>query len=198
MPVAEVGTTPTTEAIFGEFQRRLRAFVSRRVRQPADVDDVMQEVFLRIHRHLGAVRRTDRLAAWVFQITRNAIADHYRRGRAREETEDGIVGHDATPDIDAGDSAGGLEEMAACLEPMLEALPASDCQALSLTDLEGRTQREAAARAGATLSGMKSRVQRARRKLRKMLLQCCRIDLDRRGGIVDCEPLGGPCKPCRS
>jgi RNA polymerase sigma-70 factor (ECF subfamily) len=69
-----------TEEIFAAFHRRLRAFVSRRVRNPADVDDVLQETFLRIHRHLGAVRSSDRLAAWVFQIARNTLIDHYRRG----------------------------------------------------------------------------------------------------------------------
>lgn len=68
---------------------------------------------------------------------------------------------------------------------MVATLPSSSRTALVLTDLEGMTQREAAERSGLSLSGMKSRVQRARRQLKETFLECCRIELDRRGGIVD-------------
>ena len=189
---ASDGMTADSAAVFAEFQRRLRAFVSRRVRHSADVDDIVQETFLRIHRHLAGVRGPDRLAAWVFQVARSAIADHHRRqGRQdrewpgdREALEVGTAGSD-------------FEELAACLTPMIESLSPSDREAIKLSEIDGLTQREASARAGLTLSGMKSRVQRARRKLKSKLLTCCRIELDQRGGIVAHEPRDGTCEPCR-
>ncbi len=181
--------TTGSEAVFAEFHRRLRAFVSRRVGDPADVEDVLQETFLRIHRHLGEVRGADRLAAWVFQVARSAIVDHYRRRRRPAATPG-----EGDPGATAGnESSSGFEELAACLTPMVAALLPADREAIELSEIRGLTQREASTRAGLSLSGMKSRVQRARRKLKAMLLDCCRVELDRRGGIVGHEPRDGAC-----
>jgi RNA polymerase sigma-70 factor (ECF subfamily) len=60
--------------------------------------------------------------------------------------------------------------------------------AIDLTSLKGFTQAEAARQAGISLSGMKSRVQRGRDRLRQMLIDCCRIDVDVRGGVSDFHP----------
>jgi RNA polymerase sigma-70 factor (ECF subfamily) len=70
---------------------------------------------------------------------------------------------------------------------MIERLPEEYRQAVVLVDLEGLTQREAAAQLGLSLSGMKSRVQRGRRQLKEMLEACCMIELDRRRGVTDYE-----------
>jgi RNA polymerase sigma-70 factor (ECF subfamily) len=191
------GLTGDSAVVFAEFQRRLRAFVSRRVGNPADAEDVVQETFLRIHRHLSQVRSPDRLTAWVFQVARNAILDHYRRARrlagALHDVGEAPMG--AAPGKGA-EAAGGLEELAGCLAPMIQSLPPADRQAIELSEIQGLTQREASTRAGLTLSGMKSRVQRARRKLKTMLLDCCRIELDRRGGVITHERRTGECGRC--
>ena len=68
---------------------------------------------------------------------------------------------------------------------MVAALADPYREALFLTDLQGMTQQAAGVQIGLSLSGMKSRVQRARRQVKKMLLECCRIALDRQGGIAD-------------
>lgn len=205
MPERAVASEPAgkveadSESVFGEFQRRLRAFVSRRVRNSADVEDIVQETFLRIHRHLAEVRGADRLTAWVFQVARSAMVDHFRRRRQPGEPLRDEHELTATPDAAGGTGlAREFEELAACLAPMIETLPRADREAIDLAEIKGLTQRAASARAGVTLSGMKSRVQRARRRLKAMLLDCCRIELDRRGGIVGHEPRDGACQPCRS
>jgi RNA polymerase sigma-70 factor, ECF subfamily len=183
-----------TEALWREFQVRLRAFVSRRVKRPADVEDILQEVFVRIYRHLEAVQQRESLGAWVFQITRNAIADHYRRvSRMKAEgLEKGF--EPAAPPETVGVRP--LREISKCVEPMVAALADHYREALVLADLQGMTQQEAAEQIGLSLSGMKSRVQRARQQLKRMLIECCRVELDRRGGIVDYslrDPSKSPC-----
>lgn len=192
------GMTADSATVFAEFHRRLRAFVSRRVRNPADAEDIVQETFLRIHRHLVKVRSADRLTAWVFQVARSALVDHYRR--ERQAGDGSRPSHELAVSFETGmgnEPGGALEELAACLAPMVESLPPADREAIELTELKGLTQREASKRSGVTLSGMKSRVQRARRKLAAMLLDCCHIELDRRGRIVGHEPRAGACEPCR-
>lgn len=68
----------STEGVWEELRANIRGFVGRRVRQPADVDDIVQRVFLQVHRALPTLRDADRLHAWIYQTTRRAIADYYR------------------------------------------------------------------------------------------------------------------------
>lgn len=96
----------------------------------------------------------------------------------------------AAPVDDAADT--GASELAAILGPFIGMLPAAYREALQLTELDGMTQAEAAKRAGLSLTGMKSRVQRGRAQLRDLLEGCCVIELDTRGGIVDVEPNNPP------
>ncbi len=120
--------------------------------------------------------------------------DHHRsRGVAAEMVPEQI---DAPAPVADGEDFQGLAELSSCLEPMIAALPEAYRDAIRSTELDGQTQGDAARRAGMSLSGMKSRVQRARRQLKNMLEECCQIELDRRGGIVDYsarDPAKSPC-----
>ena len=178
-----------TEAVWRGFFKPLRAFVLRRVHEAGDADDILQEVFVRIHRGLGSLRQKDKLPAWLFQVTRNAIADHYR---ARLEVGQLLAGDFEVPATAYQDSEeqSGLSELSACVAPMIAALPEKYRDALVMIDLNGMTQREAANRLGVSLSGAKSRVQRGRKQIKDMLLACCRVELDRLGGVVDFAPRG--------
>lgn len=171
-----------TEAVWKEFQARLRAFVLRRVKTPGDVDDIVQDVFVRIHGNLDKLQSEDKLPAWIFQITRNAIVDHYRVA-PKVESMDPDFESPLPPRYD-GTELSELGELSRCIEPMLGALRQHYRDALKLTDLDGISQREAARLSRISVSGMKSRVQRARHQLKQMMLGCCQIDLDRRGGIA--------------
>lgn len=185
-----------TEAVWRAFFKPLRAFVSRRARCAEDVDDILQEVFLRVHRGLGSLRRQDSLSAWLFQVTRNAIADQYRSRQEAEQPLADDFDEGAAPSQD-GDEQSCLSELSACVAAMITALPEKYRDALVMTDLNGVTQQEAANRLGVSLSGMKSRVQRGRKLIKGLLLACCRVELDRLGGVVDFAPRdNGGCKHC--
>jgi RNA polymerase sigma-70 factor, ECF subfamily len=189
-------STPETEAIWHEFHERLRAFISRRVPRPADAEDILQEVFVRIHRSIGSLQNREQPAPWLFQVTRNAIVDHLRAGNSQADAQPDDFDPPAAND---GDDRSEVLELSRCIEPMIAALPENYREAIQLTDLNGLTQIEAAQRSGLTFSGMKSRVQRARRQLKDMLIDCCRIELDRRGAIVDYsvrDVSKSPCGPC--
>jgi RNA polymerase sigma-70 factor (ECF subfamily) len=169
-----------------ELESKLRPFVARRVPSRADVDDVVQEVFLRMQRGLPDLRDEQRFGPWVYQVARSAIVDH-QRALAKHRVTDG----DPLQDV-AADSPEHLEEteslLAGTLVAFVAMLPSPYREALTLTELEGLTQRQAADMLGISVSGMKSRVQRGRALLRKSLEDCCHIALDVRGRVVGCEP----------
>ena len=186
-----------SQGVWEDFHGRLLSFVSRHVKQPADADDVVQEIFVHIHRNLSTVRDQARLPAWIFKIARNAIVDYFRKNARPTEAlaEDfDLPAPTEEPETDYA----ALNELAQCLEPMIEALPESYRHAIRLTELRGVAQSEAAKQTGLSVSGMKTRVQRGRRKLKTMLLQCCEIELDNRRGVVAYQRRSGSCGPCIS
>jgi RNA polymerase sigma-70 factor (ECF subfamily) len=79
---------------------------------------------------------------------------------------------------------------------MVDRLPEPYREAIILTEYEGRTQKELAEYLGISLSGAKSRVQRAREKLKIMLLECCYFEFDRRGKVIDYHSRSEPCLIC--
>lgn len=168
-----------------DLEAKLRPFIARRVHADADVDDVVQDVFLRMQRGLAELRDDDRFGPWVYQVARSAVADHHRRA-ARHPLVDGD-GAEVAPEQE-DDDASVEQELASYLAPFVAMLPSPYREALTLTELEGVTQKQAAEMLGISLSGMKSRVQRGRAHLRTALEECCHIALDARGRVMACEP----------
>ena len=170
-------TTLAWDSLRGELYR----FVARRV-PAADADDVVQEALLRIHRGLSSVRADGAVVGWIYQVTRNALADHLRALRPAGELDD----DDLVEPIDPDDAA--FTSLAKCIAPFVAMLPAHYREAVELVELRGMTQVAAAAQLGVPLSTLKSRVQRGRAQLRELLDTCCAIDLDARGHVVDVTP----------
>ena len=170
------------QVLWDQYCCRLLAFIRRRVSDDAEAEDILQEVFIRIHRHLCCLPEEDRLESWIYQITRNLIIDHYRRRRDLEEIPEDLPADFEIIDDDPDDPEA---ELAVSLKEMVAALPEPYRQALILTEYEGLTQKEMAERLGISHSGAKSRVQRARDRLRDQLLACCHFELDRRGRVMD-------------
>jgi RNA polymerase sigma-70 factor, ECF subfamily len=197
--------TTQVEVPWEELYRNLRGFVGRRVNNPADVDDLVQAVMVRLLKGLETLRDSERLHPWVYRTARNVIIDHYRAVASRREitaTDDGRRDDDVSsqPITEENEDAA-LQELASCLAPMVRQLDPSYQEAVTLTELAGVTQAEAAKRAGISFSGMKSRVQPARKRLKTVIEECCRIQLDRRGGIIAYEsrrPGWCNCRTCSS
>jgi RNA polymerase sigma-70 factor (ECF subfamily) len=174
----------TTELVWEAFHTPLQQFIRRRVSDEATAEDVLQDVFLKIHQHMETLRDVKKLESWIYQITRNTIIDSYRSSRPMTPLEVGEVL--ALPEELPDDEV--VSELLPCVRAMVKSLPEADRQALVLTEYQGLTQKELSERLGLSFSGAKSRVQRAREKLRVMLLSCCHFEFDRLGRIIDYQP----------
>ncbi len=185
-------------AAWDELRGPLLAFIARRAPDRDTAEDILQEVLLRVHLHADELEHAAAVRAWIYQIARNAIADHYRRAAVRREQPAGVDLARLEPaPVSEPDSLEPGSELAACLGPLLQRLPAPYREALVLTELDGLTQADAAARLGLSVSGMKSRVQRARGQLRDLLVGCCEIELDRSNRVTGYAPRREPCD-CRA
>jgi RNA polymerase sigma-70 factor, ECF subfamily len=189
-----------TSALWLQFRSQLRSFVARRISDQADVEDTVQWVFLRLHESRVSLERTDRVHAWLFRTARRAIVDHYRTKARRRDLAVGDTG-----DLDSLAEAVGhprpaqedeLWQAAECLAPLIEDLPLPYREAIVLSDLQGVRLADAAKEAGVSLSGMKSRVQRGRQRLKQLLLDCCQIALAARSAVPACDAKPGSCGSC--
>jgi RNA polymerase sigma-70 factor (ECF subfamily) len=181
-----------------ELHDRVLGVVARRVSRREDAEDITQDVMLRLHRRGDELEHIELLGAWIHRVALNAITDHYRRAVRREvPAGQRFEGHDVVtlepPDVD---SDALRRELAACLSPLIEQLPPIYRQALVLTEFEGLSQVDAAARLGLSTSGMKARVQRARGRLREQLEACCHVELDRRRRVTGVRSRGVACGSC--
>lgn len=170
-----------------EVEARLRPYVARRVASPTDIDDVLQETFVRMHRGLATLHDGERFGAWVYRVAASAIADHLR-ARARHPLAGDRGGDDGKP-IVADETDDGLEaDLAECVALFVARLPSPYREAITLTELEGLPQKDAAEMLGVSVSGMKSRVQRGRERIRHMFEECCEMSVDCRGHVMACTP----------
>lgn len=171
--------TIASEQLWETFSGPLHQFIQRRVPDPHSAEDILQDVFLKIHTRIDTLRTPDRLTSWIYQITRNAIADYYRVQRPTAELAETLAAVDDVPDDDVE------RELSPCVAAMVAALPEGYREALRLTEYQGLSQKELSQRLGISFSGAKSRVQRARAKVKEQLLDCCHFQFDSVGRIID-------------
>lgn len=183
------------------FDARLRRYVARRLGVHAEVDDIVQEVMARVYEALPSLRGVNGFAGWSYRIASHIVVDRLR-ARAREP----LRLTQATLETVSAPTAAGLAgeelqaDLAQCVAHFVARLEPPYREAITLTELEGFTQKAAAEHLGISLSAMKARVLRGRGKIRDMFEQCCRISTDCRGRVVDCEsrPLDDVPEDCRA
>lgn len=165
----------------------LRSWLLHRLRQPQDVDDLMQELFLKALRQGDLFCEVRHARAWLFQVARHMLADHFRELAPPLEWSEGL---DELPaDVEQADV---VDELTICLPRVLSELSPTDREAIVCCDLEGLPQAEYAARVGLGLSAAKSRLQRARQRLRAHMTAACQVQFDRAGHIEDFVPRSTP------
>ena len=154
-------------------------------------DDILQDVFVKIHANIGQLHAAQKLSSWVFRITHNAIIDHYRQRKAVPLNYDEVAIVD--DNMVTNDAA---IQLSRSLRGMIAALPENYRKTFDLTVFQGQTQESAAVELGVSVSAVKSRVRRGRKLLKAMFEECCHIELDRRGTVIDYHPVQ-ECRCCQ-
>ncbi|PKM89434.1 MAG: RNA polymerase sigma factor SigZ [Firmicutes bacterium HGW-Firmicutes-12] len=181
-----------TNDIWEEFSLPLKKFIRNRVSNDQDVDDILQEVFLKIHNNVDSLMNENKINAWVFRITRNTIVDYYRTKASFEfvEMPDNLM-------IEDDEDLSFNSEMATCLKKMIDGLPEKYKEAVLLTEYQNLTIKEISEKTGLSISGAKSRVQRGKKILKRMLLGCCHLEFDRLGNIIEYTHRSSECPYCK-
>ena len=179
-----------SEKIWQEYHSKLRTFIQNKISDAAATDDILQDVFMKMHTGLDSLRDETKLRSWLYQIARNSIIDYFRSQKPTVEIPEWLPQPESDP----------IEkitlELSECLQPMIQQLPENYKEAIILSELKGLTQKEVAKVQGTSLSGAKSRVQRGRALLKIMLDDCCQFEFDRSGHLCAYERKGGGGDTC--
>ena len=158
----------------------LRGWLRHRLGNPAEVDDVLQDLFLKALRQGERFGALHTPRAWLFEVARNLLADRLRVARDTVALPEDLSAPQDEPDT--------VDTLTTCLPRVLSELSAEDREAITLCDLQGMAQAEFARATGLSLSAAKSRVQRARQRLRAQMTLSCQVQVDEAGCVRDFVP----------
>lgn len=185
-------TSMNINEIWLQYRATLKSFLHARISDSDEVDDLLQEILIRTFNNLHTVKSQSSIKSWLFQIAQRVIIDFYRKQGKREKSRQRITDDlwYEQEDIDA------QKALSACIEPFIHALQREEAELLTAIDIEGQSQKEYADNLGISYSTLKSRVQKARKALRRVFENCCHLSLDRHGNITDFDPKSSNCKNC--
>jgi RNA polymerase sigma-70 factor, ECF subfamily len=183
--------TITFNEIWLKFSHPVKDFIRNQTHNADVTDDILQEVFIKIHQNLHLLRDEERVAGWVFQIARNTVLNYFRTQKKHLENQ---AFYQPESESESYFKENNLNEMVGIwLEEFKKDLDPKYQEALQLVDIEGITQVELAHRLGISISGAKSRVQRGREQLKQKLIDCCPVKTDQYGNIIEIQNRNGDC-----
>jgi len=157
---------------------RLRNFIRRRVADPSDAEDILQEVFYELVETYRLMKPIEQVGAWLFRVARNRITDLFRKKKPEASTNDPVVAEegefltleDLLPSRDAGpEAAYARTVLLAELEDALEELPEEQRDVFLAHEIEGRSFKDLAVETGLSVNTLLSRKHYAVIHLRERL-----------------------------
>ena len=169
------GVPPCAVEAWVAHHAELERFLVRRLQDRASAEDILQDVFVKATRPGANFCAVANRRAWLFEVARNALADHWRATRPMAPLPEDLTADDAAP--------APVDALVECIERVLGEMAPADAAVLRDCDLNGMTLADYAAARGLSLPAVKSRVQRARRRLRALLVRNCGVRLDEAGRV---------------
>jgi RNA polymerase sigma-70 factor (ECF subfamily) len=177
-------------SIHNEFHSVLGNYIAKRVNNKDDVKDLLQEVFIKISGNMPSVNEKDNIKSWLFTVTKNTIIDYYRKNsRKNIFTSVENVSSDSIDEKEFDRT----KELENCIARFIQQLPEEYRDIIIDSEIKGIKQKDLAEKYNLAYPSVRSRVQRGRARLKEMFLDCCQIELDRRGNILQATPRQKKC-----
>lgn len=166
--------------LYADLRVALLAFLRRHTGDAQVAEDLLHDVVLKaLAAGRDGTQAPKNLTGWLYAVARNAAMDHHRRQRPIDELSEELAAREDDDDEAA------VIELAGCLRPMAERLPATYRDTVIAAEFEGLSLMQVATAQGLSLSAVKTRASRGRRLLKQELVQCCRVALSAAGQVLD-------------
>jgi RNA polymerase sigma-70 factor (ECF subfamily) len=175
----------SVETIWKAYHAKLLGFILKRVNDKSTAEDILQDVFVKILNKIDTLREDSKIQNWLYQLTRNTIIDFYRKNKNIEDLPESLMDEDNT------NSA--VEEMKSCIMPVINSLDQKYREAITLTEMEGLSQKELASKLNISYTGAKSRVQRGRTAIKDTFAKYCSFKYDSCGNVMGYDDSCGKC-----
>lgn len=170
--------------LWAQYQDELRRWLLAHAPAPTDAADILQEVFIKVLRSQKTLGSVTQPRAWLFEITRNALIDWRRKDPHFLPLPEDV---EALPALEGEEPV--VDALAqACLPRVLSEMSRQDREVIELCDLQGMPQADYARLKALSLTAAKSRVQRARQRMRQRMTEACQVSFDPTGRVVDYVP----------
>ncbi len=172
--------------IYDQYHDRIKNFIQSLVKDDWATDDLLQDTFLKVRKHMDSVRDVSKLSSWIYRIAYNLCLDHFaskkKGGQVKEET-DVMIRETVDTEIEQ-------HQMGVCVQKQMDHLPESLRAVLIMYDILGFTHKEISEILDITEENSKVRLHRARKSFKKILNEKCSFEVDQRNVLI-CEPLYG-------
>jgi len=162
--------------VWEEYKNGLYRFILKRIGDEDDAKDILQDVLLKSYQFCAKGREVLYLKAWLFKIAQNAVADYYKKKPQHEGYPAELIGEETAASM--------VGEASAYIMALLKLLPVEYAEPLRMYDLEDINQKEIAQQLKISLVNAKSRIQRARVKLKERFLECCVVEFGDNGEMI--------------
>jgi RNA polymerase sigma-70 factor (ECF subfamily) len=182
--------------IYKQFHSDLLSYVKSKVRSREDAEDILQNVFIKISSGIDKLDEDVKLKNWIFTITRNTIIDYYRVNANKKKLTVSEELDDQIADVEEMDQTKGLDQ---CMGSMIALLPDEYHNIIVESEIKGVKQKDLAEKYGMAYPSMRSKVQRGRERLKQLFHNCCHVETDKLGNVIEAQwksDCGGPCNPC--
>ncbi|WP_405208033.1 sigma-70 family RNA polymerase sigma factor [Aquimarina sp. LLG6339-5] len=162
--------------IWNKHESHLLNFIKTRVSDQCIAEDILQEVSIKLLDNINRKTVIKNYKTWLFQVCRNTIADYYRKNKKHSE----LSINNSEIEINSSTCVCDLSEFV-----IKTYLPEEYSKPLYLSDIKQKSQQEIAQILNLSLTATKSRIQRARKKLKEIISECVDINYNDRGEIFD-------------
>lgn len=170
-----------TWEVWDKYGQEVYFFILKKVNEKSASNDIFQNSFLKVHGSLHQLKDEEKLRAWVFQITRNEIANYFNKESSYKDVVTQASTNDTLP-----------SENICCFDRFIDELPDSYKEVIELTYIAGKKQEEVAEELGISLANVKARIRRSKAMLKERFQECCKYEMDEQGKLT-----GAPnCSSC--
>lgn len=178
--------------VYTKFRKSLYGYIYSKINNREDAEDILQNVFVKMTTNIHTLSDNEKIQNWLYRITRNSIIDYYRSKANKTKT---VELKETLPnnlnDNEDVDTTKGLDK---CLTGFIKQLPDEYRFIIIDSEIKGIAQKELATKYDLAYPTLRSRVQRGRERLHKMLSNCCSIQTDNRGNIIDATKNNSNCE----
>ncbi len=172
----------STNQIWDELKEDLRIFIFSKTKDESLTDDLLQDVFLKVHLNLHSIREPEKVKSWVYQITRNQISAFYRTQKYTPVKTNEIEFPEPSEEE--------LADPFCCVNTFLDELPNGYSEVMKLRLIHGKKQAEIARELEISLANVKARIYRSKELLKGKFSNCCGYSINEEGLLVgeqDCQ-----------